>query len=153
MGGGTDTRRSGPQLSLLRHELHFKAWTRRTSICAATHVQPTPHHVITKRSISGRLALVSHLDLNLTISAADQSGAAPTPQPSPLATLRRPPEVLPLYRNAQCDRQSRRVRTGGAIHERHTRDAAVWILKGQHTDSRPAGRESAEVHGIQRAGR
>jgi hypothetical protein len=75
----------------------------------------------------------------------------PAPQPSPLASLRRPPEVLPVHRSPHSDRQGRRLCARGAVHEGNARDAAVWLLARRNPDSRPPGRQPAKVHCVQRA--
>jgi hypothetical protein len=75
----------------------------------------------------------------------------PAPQPSSLASLRRPPEVLPVHRSSFSDRQGRRFCARGAVHEGNARDTAVWLLARRHPDSWSPGRQPAKVHRVQRA--
>jgi hypothetical protein len=142
----------------LSGELWVKLRGLRHFATASSQHPPTnkPHNMNAASMFSRPAFSVSHIYLPKSARASNTPAGRlpnppPAPQPSPLASLRCSPEVLPVHRSPHSDRQGRRLRARGAVHEGNPRDTAVWLLARRHSDSRPPGRQPAKVHCVQRA--
>ena len=118
---------------------------------------PTTYHERRQHVLPLRLLGTPHSIMpapmrTLTVSSAGRlPDPPPAPQSSPLASLRRSAEVLPLHRSPLSNRQGRCFCACGAVHEGHPRDSSVRLLARCDPDPWPPGRQPAKVHCVQRA--
>jgi hypothetical protein len=122
-----------------KHRTRHSATLPDTTTTIHTHHERR-QHVLPIRLLSQPQSPTIIPQAPLTKPAGRLPNAPPAPQPSPLASLRRSAEVLPVHRSPLSNRQSRRFCACGAVHEGNPRDTSVRFLARRDPDSGSAGR-------------
>jgi len=94
---------------------------------------------------------------DLSLGSSESNKSSPITCGNYLETSRYTPHTptsqIIIDRGLNGYRSSHQFESSGTVHERHTRNATVWVFEGLYSDPWFAGCGSAEVLSIQRPGR